>query len=61
MEPFGKALNKPTGTKCDRSPHSLKNSSVGSLETGAGRVSSPDRVSTKTPHKVDGSKSGLTS
>lgn len=30
MEPFGKALNKPTGIKCDRSPHSLKNPSVGS-------------------------------
>lgn len=50
------AINKRTWLKFYPSPHSLKNSTVCSLGTGAGRVFSPGGVSRKTPHNQSGAK-----
>ena len=56
MDAFGRAPNKWTGIKFYRSSHSLKNPSVGSLETDAGRVFSASRGSRKPPHNQSGCK-----
>lgn len=62
MDAFGKAPNKRTGIKFYRSSHSLKNPSVGSLETDAGAclLWGPRQQETTSQPKWMESESGLT-